>query len=173
MEYSINRLSYYELPPEKRAALDQQQQKNQRYVELMNENQSLKTAREQFELQQLDNSLQQALNVPNVASVGRQIDERAGQPGLFRSLVIAHAKELHTLTGRDPSAEEAVASYLKLHGFGQGQSQGPAQQQAAQAAQAHGGVKPATLPNLKGSGTSPVRSTVRSIEDLKKLRDKL
>lgn len=166
MKYAVDRLSYYELPPEKRQELDMQQRKNKQYVELMRENESLKTARLDFERTQLETSLNSVLNHPQVTNLRNQIDARAGRPGVFRDLVIAHAKELYSIHGKDPSPEEAVASYLRLHGFSpaDGHSATP---QAAQAAPLATGARQNTIPKFKSSGVSPVKQRPSSTDDLR------
>jgi hypothetical protein len=171
MQYAVERLSYYELPPEKRQAMDEQSRRNRQLVEAMQENAKLKQDYASFEGQKLMESVQATVQKLGASTAIQAINERAGYDGAFYDLLKNHALGMFERTKRDPSPEEAISSFLKLYGLESGQSQSPSQVGQVQAAQQATGARPATIPVLKGAGVSPVKPTVRSIDDLKKIRD--
>lgn len=172
MQYAVERLNYYELPPEQRQKMDEQSRRNQQLVAVMQENESFKRAQADFEGQQLVNEVQGALQKLGVSDAVNAIDERAGYTGAFYEHLKNHALRMFERTQRDPSPEEAISSFLRLYGIEAGQRQSPSQVGGARDAQQAPGTRPNTIPSLKGSGVSPVKPVVSSIEDLKNLRDK-
>jgi len=170
-KYAMGRLEYYEMPQEKRAALDAQAQRNQEYANLMMENQQFKQAQQAEENNRFLSSLETAVTAPHVLSISQAFDAKAGKPGAFRDAVIAHGQAQFHVLGRDLEPHEAVESLVRTFGLGSAAaSQTPAQ--AAPASASAPGERPQSLPKVGGSGTSsPVKAKVKSLSDLRKLQE--
>lgn len=172
MQYALERLQFHELPPEKQAQMQQQQSRNDEYVRLQQENTRLREFYQNQELSQLQGSLQQEINSPQVQSLVSQYDARAGKAGAFQNAVIHHANVVYSSSGKDMGAQEAVQSFINLMGFSPDMSAGQQQVQSQPAPPTSANRAP-TLPKIQSSGGSHVKSKIRSIDDLKKLRDQI
>lgn len=171
LKYAIDRLNYYDLPPEKQQELDAQGARNAQLAQLQQENQQFKQWKEQQETQQMRNELDQTLNAQHVAPIVMSFDQRAGKPGAFMEAVVNYARAEFARLGKDLTPAEAVQGFVTTFGLNaQAASPQPAVEQAVdgnpQSAQ-----RAATLPKIPASGASPVKQKVKSLADLHKLRD--
>ena len=169
MQYALERLQFHELPPEKQAQIQGQQQRNEEYVKLQQENSRYRDYYQSQEVNQLQNSLNQEIGRPEISSMASQYDARAGKAGAFREAVIHHANVVYSASGKDMGAQEAVNSFTNLMGFSPSQQAGQ-QTQGTMPVQPNSANRPATLPKIQSGGGSHVKSQVRSIDDLKKIR---
>lgn len=169
-KYALERLEYFNLPPEKRQAMDMQMSRNQQLAQLQLENERLKMSQEQAQIGGMAQQLNDTLSAPHVTTIASRFDAQAGQQGAFRNAVIAHAQTQSHLAGRDLGVQEAVESFIKTFGLAAMTSQssveataGTATPQAAQ--------RPQTLPKVNGASSTPVKKQVKSMEDLRKLQE--
>lgn len=165
MAYALDRLQFYDLPPEKRDQIQKQQKNNEDLIRLTQENARLKDFQQQQELGQLQQQLENVLYSADVNPILSQFDARAGKAGAFREAVIHHANIVFSSTGKDMSPQEAVHSYIQFMGaYGQ-------QPQQVSTNPAAPKPRAATLPQMQGSNASHVKTKIKSLEDLKKIRD--
>lgn len=171
LQYALDRLNYYELPPEKRAAMDQQMSRNAEYAKLMQENQTFKQQMEQQQLSSMKQELDNNLNAPHVSPIVQSFDARVGKPGAFMEAVVNYARAEYARLGKDLTPAEAVQSFISTFGLsGQAASQQPVAVQAG--TESSGSAqRPATLPKMPASGSSPVKQKVKSLDDLRKLQE--
>lgn len=122
-----------------------------------------------FAVQQRTFELQNVTSRPEVQAVAQAYNAGMGNPGAFQEYVIAIGAS-YAARGQDLPAEQAVAEAIKhLRAVNpqlgtSGTPTGPA------VVQPH--AKP-VIPSIQGRGTSPVRSTYKSIEDLNRRRREL
>ena len=108
---------------------------------------------------------------PEILANVQAFEARMGTPGAFRSEVIRRG-QAYMAAGQDISVEQAVREVLHLAGL----STTPASTQVAPPA-APPVVEPtitpaapkATLPNIRGKGTSPTKLVPKSTDELRKL----
>jgi len=129
------------------------------------QNQQLMASNQQLAVQQRTLELDVHLQRPEVSSVIQAFDAGMGNPGAFKQQVIRIGQAFAS-SGKDISVNEAVEEALRVikaanPNIGQPQSPQPGVQ-VVQPSQ-----KP-TIPIVQGRGTSPVKSTYKSIDDLKR-----
>jgi hypothetical protein len=168
-KYALDRLEYFNLPQDKRQAMDAQAARNQQFAELSLENEKFKQAQEQQQLTQMADSLNAAVSAPHVVNISQKFDAQAGQPGAFRNAVIAHAQAQSHIAGRDLSVNEAVESFIKT--FGLTSMAGQPQAAAPGTATPQGEQRPQSLPKVSSSSATPVKKQVKSMADLRKLQE--
>jgi hypothetical protein len=158
--------------PERQQAFTSQLSLQQQLDQLRNENMSLKQNYQQTQISSREQQLQNYFGRPEVSQVAQVFNAKAGKPDAFRNLVIDQAVLMTQRTGKDVSVEEAVAETIKLLTWSgpvsSGQQTSPVgtpQQATAPLAQEE---KP-TLPNIRGTGTSPAKKVPKSTDDLRKL----
>jgi hypothetical protein len=106
--------------------------------------------------------MDQTLNHPQVSGVAQAVDAKLGQ-GAFKQEVIALGAMLSEQYGQDiPVAQAVKAALQKWAPFAANQ-----QPAAAPASTAPKG-NPPVIPHMKGSGTSPTRKVLGSLDELKK-----
>jgi len=172
LKYALDRVSYYELPPEKRQQLDMQNQKNLELYSLRQKVAQLEGWRNQTSTNQLDQQLTQVTNSPNYTSIAQQFEARVGQPGAFKKAVAQHALMQFQMTGKDLEPHEAVDSFIKIFGMAQTSSQGNGQQMTGKSP-VHTSERAATFPKISGNGTSVVKKKYTSIDAIKKRYNEL
>lgn len=175
-KWMLQKLQMKDLPPEQQQVYTSQQELRQKAYQLEMENQRLQseygqmqTAQQQQLLSQRSAELDGAIAKPEVDAVAKNFDSRLGQPGAFRNEVINRAAFVYQTTGKDLSVEEAVKEVLKIVAWNTqgGSSDNVVTKQGIQQA-----PKP-TLPNVAGKATSPAAQKVKSIDDLKKIRNQM
>lgn len=173
-KWMLQKLQMKDLPPEQQQVYNNQQELRQKAYQLEMENQrllaehtELKSSQEQQLISQRYSELDQTISKPEVEAVAKNFDSRLGQPGAFKQEVINRAAFVYQTTGKDLSVDEAVKEVLKIVAWNTNGASSDAvvTQQGQQQA-----PKP-TLPNVAGKATSPAAQKVKSIDDLKKLRN--
>lgn len=173
IRYALERVQYKQATPEQRAAIDAQWSERSRIAQLELQNQQLQSNFENFSVQQRMNELDSVLQRPSVTDVARSFDERVGRPGAFRDEVIKRGQYYAQFHGTDPSAEQVVSEMLSFVGTPQVANAGQhATQNQAQGMGTDQRQKP-VIPAIAGKGTSPVKKTYSSIEDLRKRSNEL
>lgn len=171
LQYAVNRLSYLDLPEDQRKQMDDRVHRDRQLVELQRENEKYKQYQSQRELDKLSFELDMELGSPEISQIAQDFEARAGKQGAFRDAVVRHSVAEHQMTGRDLMPREAVQSFIQSMGLVGAASQQQAGEPVAQAVQTQ--QRPATLPQTGSSGGSPARQKVRSLDDLKQLRDNM
>lgn len=172
LEYALNRIEYYKLAPEQRQAFDVQQKRNSEFANLKLENDKFKQQMESQSSQQNLQSLHSSLQAPEVSTIVTAFDQRLGQPGSFARAVVQYAQGVYASTGKDLEIPQAINQFIATMGIGSpamastqaAASAGSTQQQAARAK---------TLPAGGNSTSNPVAQKVRTLDDLKKLKEQV
>lgn len=176
LRYALDRVQYREMSPEQRAVIDAQYQERHRAMTLEEQNQMLAQQYQQEAARARGLELDYELNNPEVKAAAEAFDARVGQPGAFKQEVIRRGQYLWHTEQRDIPAKQAIHEVISNYGLSSmqnqyqqqgmpvnaGASQAPVTQQITQQ------IKP-TLPNFRGSGTSPVKRVPQTLEDLKKI----
>lgn len=164
-KYVLGRLNYNELTPEQKAAYDRQvSQREQTYMA------SEQAAHYQGEFEKMAVAtrtlqLDTLLERPSIAQMREVYDGKIGA-GKFRDAVVDYGFEVWKTTGKDIPVEEAVQGvWSRIAPF--------AQTPTVQPGQAPNGlIRPNTqgkpvLPNIAGRGTSPAKTKVKTVEDIR------
>lgn len=171
IQYAIEELKYNELPPEQRAAIEQQRAKEQEFLQTQTQNQQLQTQMAQLVQQQAAFQLDQALAAPDVGTVAASYDARVGTPGAFRQEVIRRGQYYEAVHKVSPPAHQLVGEIIALIGAQGGtQAQGTPGQvvQTQQQQQQKPGIQ-----TFSGGSKSPARKVPSSVDDLRKLRQQI
>lgn len=169
LQYAIERAQYSDLSPEQRQQWDQQYNERQRAYMLERQNQELLAAQQQSAVNQRVGELESYLQSPEISSVVQSFDSRVGKPGSFMAEVIKRGQYYASLPEpQDISVQQAVNEVLNLVG-GISQQQAAAAEIPVEQKVIVPEDKP-TIPNIKGSGTSPTKKLPNSIDDLRKLQ---
>lgn len=170
LQWAVNKFQYRELPPEQRAAIDQQTANQRAYYETQRQNQNLSSQLQGQIVQARQSVLNSELARPEVKSMVDAFDQRAGKPGAFVQQVYERGQLAWANSkGRvDLSPSQAIEQVVNLFGL---KNLAQARATPGTAPQASGGNKGKsdTLPNIGGGrAASPVKKKVQSIEDIKK-----
>ena len=170
LKYALYRLQLRE-NPEQMQTHDQMRQLQLQNQELQNRVQQYSGGYENLAVQQRTMQLDGHLARPEILGAVQAFDARMGTPGAFRNEVIRRG-QMYAAAQQDVSVEQAANEVLQLIGW-QGQNPPQATVQNAGQAGASGAGTPQsqkpTFPNVRGKGTSPAKSVVRSTDDLRKL----
>ncbi len=166
--------------PEQRAEYERNMAMRQNAYYLEEQNRQYEQQFQQQAVQTRFMQLDSLMARPEVQKYAGAWDERAGNLGAFRQLVVDEAAAAFHATGQDWPVEQAVQHVLNKYGkviaslggqsaqpFGQQPTQafgGP--QQAAQQA-------PPVIPHVAGRGTSPIKKVPKSLDDIKKMVSEL
>jgi len=182
-EYALQQLQYDELPPEQKAQMDWQQQREDEFVQTRQTNQQLVSERDSMRLQARSQHIEQLLGTGEVQKVAEKFNSAmsmrgtknyAGGPKTFRDLVIEQGFLISEATGSDATPEQALQAAMSLTAY-----DSQALDQAASLAVAPGSFaaqKAAphpVLPNISGRGASPARKAINSIAGLKERYNEL
>lgn len=175
LQWAAKRLQYYEMSPEQRQEYDRAVQAQTNEVYFGQHAQTLEQQMQALKYEQNQFRLDQHLTQPGIADQVAQYDQRLGQ-GAFRKAVEERGLYHYYQTGQDIPVEQAVQEVMQIAGMQVNnpvQSPAPmgtpqATPQTPPSAPPQAQKKP-VIPKVQGSGTSPVKPGVRSIEDLKKL----
>lgn len=133
--------------------------------QLQEQNQTFLQERQELAAQRRAWELDMELQKPDLVAAVQDFDNRLGQSGSFRNEVIRIGQH-YAAQGRDISPEEASREVLRLIGW-----QGSNQTQTVQSKPT--GVKPPTIPNIRGKGTSPAKLVPKSTDQLRDLARKM
>jgi hypothetical protein len=170
LQYAAQRINLEEMPQDQRYAIESSLQAQRRARDLEKQNQSYQMSAQQAEAQARAMQLQSVLAKPDIAQSVQAFDSAPGRkPGDFWNRVREHGEYTWFKHQKDLSPEEAVTQVLAMYGV-QGQQATPAaqpQQPATQpvAAAPHRDVP--VIPNVSGKSSSPMKQTVKSIDDLR------
>ena len=178
-QWVLDKVQYNQLPADQKAQIDAQRNLQQQNEQAQEGLSRVNAERLELATRMKGMELEQTLGRADVKSMQEAFDSRVGRPGAFRDAVIEHGKSVWALSNQtiDLTPEQAVADFVKKYG---NPSSFAPQNPAAEAA-TPGAVTPPSanatppvkvIPNVAGRSASPIKQKPRSIEDLKKLRDK-
>lgn len=153
-----------EMPEDQKRLHHQSRETQRRLEQLEAEKEQWTQQQSSYAVEKRSFELNSVLSRPDISQIVQQYDNGMGYAGAFREAVITYG-QAKSVGGNDPSAEEAVEGVLRqLRAVNPNLG-------------AMGQVNPniatpsskATLPNIKGTGTSPVKQKVKSLDDLRKL----
>lgn len=172
-EYAQKLLAYDELTAEQKAEYDRVVAERSELSTLRQEVNSLRDAQTNYSAQVRGQELDTELARPEVAQIVEKYDSVYGQ-GAFRNLAIDTGESAWKTQQVDYGARDVVAHLARQYAPFIAAPQ--AQASVAQAAQGQPMVVPPkkeTIPNIQGQSTSPMRQEVKSIDDLKKIRESM
>lgn len=171
-DWVSRKLEMESMTPEQRQVFESQARERARAYDLEQEKSELEQQYESQAVQARTVQLDLTLARPDAAQAASQWDSRMGQIGAFRELVVHEAIAAFHATGQDLSAEQAVAQVLQKYG----KLLEPGTQPQAVVPQAPGTPAPTpqvtakpVIPAVQGRGTSPVKKSPKSIDDLKQM----
>lgn len=175
LQYAIEKLNYQELPADQKALIDARRNVERQNYQLQMSQQN-QTRQYQQQVQQAhDLMMNSELARPEVKSTMESFDQRAGRPGAFMQEVQNRGRlawfQSQGKTVLTPS--QAIEQVMSLHGLKAG---APASAAAGGTLPASGGSqgKANTIPNVgSGKSVAPVKSKIKSIEDLKQRHKEL
>lgn len=176
--WTHQKLSMMELPPEQRKAFEEAENAKVQNFEMQEQMTQFQQMYEKQAVQTRTMQLDMMLSRPEVSQTANSWDERMGQMGAFRDLVIQEAQTAYYQTQTDLSAEQAVQRVMQKFGKVL-QSGGGSQAIAAeisQAPQSHQIQVPQAkpvIPNINGKGTAPIKKVPKSLDDLRKMAKEL
>jgi hypothetical protein len=175
IQHLQNKAQYMQ-DPNLKAQYDQQVQHR---AELLNTQEQYESLQQNYSNQAVQTrtmQLDHVLSRPDVQSTASAWDEKMGEAGAFRNLVIQEAASYYHTTKQDLPADAAVQ--LALQKFGKLVQQGLVPQApvpvtpTAPASQTPGQpvvVAKPVIPTLNGKGTSPVKQAPKSLADLRRM----
>ena len=170
-------IDYLQMSPEQRQYIDAQRQAQQRAYELEQGNLTLQQQMEHQQVESLDYQFKLTMGLPDVQQVASYYDSLPGkQQGDFEQAVLKHGSAMYALHGKLLPPLEVVKDFVNYIGYNPqntnknvvAEREEPAQPQTVV-------VKPQkpTITNPKSKPSTPVKSNIRSIEDLKKLQQQM
>lgn len=166
LQYALSLVQREQWTPEQKAQWDASRQAQQQAAYYQGQNQELEARQQQFVVQQKEFELANVVSRPELQGIIQAYETGMGSPGAFRQYVIRIGQALEA-QGQDVSAEQAVMEAVRhLNAVNPQLAVAPGGQVAPGTVQPN--QKP-VIPNIQGRGTSPVRTAVRTMEDLKKL----
>lgn len=180
INYAIQELKYAELPPDQKAAIDQQRQLEDQLRTEQTNAQLLQQQMSQLSVQQTTWELNQELGKPEVANVVAAYDARVGKPGALREEIIRRGQYYENVHKISPPVSQLVTEILNLVGHVPAQPGNgalPHQQngQASQFAPNQQQQQKPVIPSFAGASAtkSPTKKVPTSIADLKQMRQDL
>lgn len=162
LQYALKLVQREQMSPEQKAQWEASRQTQQQARYLEQQNQQLLASQQQFAVQQRTWELQQAIGSPEVKVFADAYNAGMGSPDSFNDYVI-QIGQAYAARGQDIPAQQAVQEAIKhLRAINPGLGQSQAAAQVVQPT-----AKP-VIPNIQGRGTSAVKSTVKSLDDLRK-----
>lgn len=179
LQWALDKVNYSQLPTEQQRVLDERTEAQRKAWAAEQQTTTLGQQLQEQTRQAKQVLLQSSLARPDVKSFADSYDARAGKQGAFFEEIRATG-ELAWLQSQgkiDLTPDQAIEQVMKKWGaFVQpsGQPQVAQTPPSASQASSQGGAgtpqsKPAVIPNLQGRASSPMKSGVRSLDDLKKL----
>lgn len=166
LQYALELVQREQWSPQQKAQWEASRNAQQQASYYQGQNQELQASQQQLMVQQREFELGTALSGQDVQGIAQAYDTGMGQPGAFRQYVIRMGQILEA-QGQEVSANQAIQEAVRHLRAVNPQLGAPVPGPAATAT-----VQPnqrPVIPNIQGRGTSPVRSTVRNLGDLRKL----
>jgi hypothetical protein len=164
LSYALALVQREQMPPEQKAQWEASRQAQQQAKYYQEQNQQLQSSQQQFMVQQREWELNQEISKQDYSGVVQAYNAGMGNPGAFRDYVVKIGVA-YDAQGQDISVGQAVAEAVK-HLRAVNPSLGMPQQTQAVSQVVAPSNKP-VIPNIQGRGTSAVKSTVRSLDDIR------
>lgn len=171
-EWVENKIEMQNLPPDQKKALEMQAMERQRSYDLELEKNELVQQYQTQAVQARTMQLDMLLSRPEVSQAASAWDSKMGQLGAFRDLVVEEAQKAWFAEKVDLSAEQAVQRVLTRYGKLLEGGVAPQAPMAPQGSAPQVQQKP-VIPAVQGRGTSPVKRSPKSIDDLKAMAKEL
>jgi len=154
-----------EMPEDQKRLHAQARETQRRAEQLEAEKEQWTQQQSSYAVQQKEAELVGVMSRPDVAQAVQQFDNGMGYAGAFRDAVIQYGKAM-SMGGTDISAEAAVEGVLK-------QMRAVNPSFGVLGGQTNPNIvapsNKATLPNIKGTGTSPIKQRPKNLDDLRKI----
>jgi len=160
------------LPPEQQVVHDRQLAAERRAYDAEQSLLNVETENQQQEVTALRQQMDVAFARDDVRAFQTHFDTALGKEGAFRDEVLTRGDLAWRATKRRMTAQEAIDEVMGIYGPGKHAQAAPAPAaQLAPPPQNAPAASPQTnvLPNVRGSGGSPLKTKPKSIEDLRKL----
>lgn len=167
MGYVKKKLEERELPPEQREALRQQSAHVQENFHLSRELDTLRRRQEEMEVSQMRNEFHSVMSSPEVQAIASEFDSRVGKANAFADEVIRTGNYYEKVEQRDLPVRQVVDEVIGRLGLSGTTAQGQAVSSAVQ--QVRKPAEKPVIPAVKGQGGSPVRKSVQSLDDIRKI----
>lgn len=165
LKYAVEVLKYRQMAPEERAKIDQYRQVETQARQYEGQTQQLNQVLAQQAAQMTNMQLDMHLSRPDIADLVNAYDSRVGKPGAFKEQVIAVGNMRYYASGGKENipVDEAVKQFIQMAGVTATQEStgNPVQPKVVQ--------KKPMLPNATGTGTSPVKKPIRSLDQIRAL----
>lgn len=169
LQWALDEVNYSQLPPEQQRLLDDRRDAQRQAFELEKQNSGYQSqVQEQArnaKLMLLDSGLER----PDAKAFSDAYDAQMGKSGAFKEAVIEQGELAWAQQKRDLTPAEAIASAMARYKPFITASAAPGAQPGASGVLPPPAAKAGTIPNVQGKGSSPLKKSVRSIDDLKKL----
>jgi len=174
LQYASNLLKLEEMDPHQRAEYERNEQSRLQSYDLQHQNQILQQQNNNLQTQQLAQSVDHTLNSPEFANYVREYDTQKGQGAFKREIAQLGNAYWHQTQGRVVPPEHLAREFIQRSWVGPppNEAQAPQQQHGASARRQKVVVRDRnmpTMPNIRGSGASPIKSYPKSIQDLRNL----
>jgi len=172
-EWVLQEAKLKELPEEERRVYNERMELARERDELARQNQGLSSEMQQNMVRQREFEIDQALQKPEVSQFMQSYDAKVGRVGAFRDRVWQHGLGVYYATGKDMEPNEVIQDLLQISQVGQPQAAPP--QEAGQPVENRVvAIKPKpVIPNIGDAGTSPVRKSPKSLDDLRKIAESM
>lgn len=173
MKYALSKAQLQELPPEQRQLIQARMDSERQAETLAQQNQNIQNTLAEQHRQVMQMQFESTLARADIKSIADSFDTRVGKPGAFREQVRQHG-ELMWHQGTTLTPDQAAQAVIAQYGL-QATPQTTASTDGSTMASGKKVVQRTTqtIPNLQGRGASPLKTGPRSIEDLKKIREKM
>ena len=174
LQYASNLLKLEEMEPNQRAEYERNEQSRLQGYDLQHQNQVLQTQNNHLQTQQLGQSVDHTLGSPEFSNYVREYDTKKGQGAFKREIAQLGNAYWHSTQGQVVAPERLAREFIQRSWMGPPPEAAQQHQEQRQSAPARQRVvvrdrnKP-TMPNVRGSGASPVKSYPKSIADLRNL----
>lgn len=163
LEYALELVRREQMSPDQRQAWEANQQARHAAKYYQAQNEQLLANQQAFAVQQRTFELDMALQQPEAMAVANAYNTGMGTPEAFKEYVI-QIGQAYAARGQDIPAQHAVSEAVKhLRAINPG-----IVQHTSGASQVVAPSQKPVIPNIQGRGTSPVKSTVKSLDDLRK-----
>lgn len=165
LQYAIQLAERRQWTPEQRQAWQDSQSAKAQNRALLDTNRSLETENQRVAVQQREFEVNSVMSRQDVLPVVQAYNQGMGSPSAFKELVIEIGNAAWASRQEDLTAEQAVQRALRY-------IRGANPNIGKPSPVSNGVVTPSdksVLPNIQGRGASPVRTTVKSLDDIKRI----
>ena len=169
LKYALELVQRENWTPEQKAAWEQQRNTAAQAAQYEQQNQELIERNKQLLVEQRNAELTNYISKPEISAVANAYNENLGNDQGFQNFVIGIGQS-YAQKGEDISVERAVSEailHIKAINPSIGRVEGATASPEPKAKVVEPNSAP-VIPNVQGRGTSPVRSTIKSLDDIKK-----